>query len=976
MVRPAKLRSGPVLFQATEEDTPMRTPKTPALGRWLVVLLALALLAGLAPVGAAAAGTTQVAPFPGGKYSADGRVVAFGSGAADLVPGDTNGLWDLFLRDLATGAVTRVNVSSAGAEAREDDPDLQSYVGVSQFVLSADGGVVAFTTSASNLVAGDLPGTPDVFVRDVRAGTTTRVSYDIALWGEWLSLSADGRRVAFIAARPGHPNWDTLGEPVVRDLATGALLPVNVDSAGNPGNHQSWQGKISADGRYVAFASSATNLVPGDTNRRDDIFVRDLDAGVTTRVNVTSAGVQADHSSMQPDISADGRHVTFFSLAQNLAPGGGYGQLFVHDRQTGATTPIVVDPAGAQVDHRAEAPALLSGDGRFVAFASEASGLAPGDADGRPDVFVRDLAAGVTTQISVDSAGNNRPETSHLASFSCDGRYVEFYHQGPSLIPGGEGGAYLHDRGPLAAAPPACAAATWASPKASQAIAFAPLADRRAGDPPFAVSATASSGLPVAFAASGACAVAGTVVSLTGTGVCTVVATQPGDGAYQAARFVAQSFLVPHPAPQLGDLSPAALPAGPDGFTLTVAGAGFVEGSQVWWNGNSLPTTFASNSSLSVRVPEGYRGSPQTVEITVTNPAPGGGPSAPGALFITQVAATVTDTATGDSADPEGQAHASLGGAGASTPGSLSATATGSGRVTVAQYGANPVAAASPDGTTGYFDVYVARGSNFSALVVVNCTLGGDTPVHWWNGWAWERVSDQRFDAATGCVTLSLSADSSPALWQLTGTIFAGEAARGDTTPPAPPAIAFGLANGQAVPFGDVPAAPTCASSDAGSGLRACTVTGYQTTVGAHTLTATATDNAGNVATTTLAYTVRPWTTRGFHQPVDMRDPAGKLIVNSVKAGATVPLKFEAFKGAGELRDISAVKGLTYRKADVPPGTPADEIEVVASGDTGLRFDAPGDQFIFNWKTPAAGTYLVTVTLWDGTTIEALFRTR
>jgi hypothetical protein len=167
-----------------------------------------------------------------------------------------------------------------------------------------------------------------------------------------------------------------------------------------------------------------------------------------------------------------------------------------------------------------------------------------------------------------------------------------------------------------------------------------------------------------------------------------------------------------------------------------------------------------------------------------------------------------------------------------------------------------------------------------------------------------------------------------------------------------------------------VPPAPTCASSDAVSGLASCVVTGYSTAVGTHTLTATATDNAGRTATETLTYTVSAWTLRGFFSPVDM---AG--VWNTVKGGSTVPLKFEAFAGT-ELTSISAIRSFTQRQVSCSAGTTlVDDIEVTTTGGTSLRYDATAGQFIQNWQTPKKPStcWIVTMTTQDGSTLSANF---
>ena len=194
-----------------------------------------------------------------------------------------------------------------------------------------------------------------------------------------------------------------------------------------------------------------------------------------------------------------------------------------------------------------------------------------------------------------------------------------------------------------------------------------------------------------------------------------------------------------------------------------------------------------------------------------------------------------------------------------------------------------------------------------------------------------------------------------------------------DLTAPANVAFTGGPTNGQTYVFGSVPAAPTgCTASDNLDTSVDCTVTGYGSAVGTHTLTATATDDAGNPTVKTLSYTVSAWTVKGFYQPVDMNG-----VYNTVKGGSTVPLKFELFAGTTELTDTANVKSLSASKVTCDSGATVDEIEMLASGSTSLRYDSTGGQFIYNWKTPTgAGTcYKVTVSATDGVSlITAYFK--
>jgi large repetitive protein len=191
-----------------------------------------------------------------------------------------------------------------------------------------------------------------------------------------------------------------------------------------------------------------------------------------------------------------------------------------------------------------------------------------------------------------------------------------------------------------------------------------------------------------------------------------------------------------------------------------------------------------------------------------------------------------------------------------------------------------------------------------------------------------------------------------------------------DTTPPTNITFVGNIDEGSAFNFGDVPAQPICKASDSASGMKSCVVSGHSTTVGTHKLTATATDNAGNTAKKELSYTVRPWDLKGFYQPVDMN------VHNGAKAGSTVPMKFEVFKGTTELTDPGVAKTSTQKINCTTLSGTEDAIEAYVTGGTSLRYDATGGQFIFNWQTPKApgACYKVTVTPQDGTPLSANFK--
>lgn len=389
------------------------------------------------------------------SLSADGRYAAFFSYADNLVPSDTNLVPDIFVKDRQTGLTTRVSVDSMGVQGN----DLSISCSV-----SADGRFVVFGSAATNLVTGDTNGTRDAFVHDRQTGATTRVSVDSAgvqgnQFSAWASpsISADGRLVAFVSEATNLVPGDTNGLPdcFVHDRQTGQTIRVSVDSAGGqatgPLGYGNFICAISADGRAVAFESTATNLVSGDTNGHGDVFVHDLASGQTSRVSLNSAGAQGTDWSSTPSISANGRRVVFQSNAANLVSGdtNGHGDAFVHDRQTGQTNRISVDSAGGQGNGGSWSPAIAAG-GRYVAFVSGSSNLVQGDTNGQEDIFVHDLQTGATTRVSVDSSGVQANASSEVPSISEDGRFIGFDGPSTNLVSGDTNAAYdvfVHDRG-------------------------------------------------------------------------------------------------------------------------------------------------------------------------------------------------------------------------------------------------------------------------------------------------------------------------------------------------------------------------------------------------------------------------------------------------------------------------------------------------------------------------------------------------
>ena len=351
----------------------------------------------------------------------------------------------------ATPTTTAVSVSSSGIIGNNTSNSNKS-------AISADGRFVVFESDADNLVSGDTNGTSDVFVHDRQTGTTTRVSVTTdGVQGNGSSespaISADGRFISFTSYADNLVSGDTNGfeDVFVHDRQTGTTTRVSVTTDGMQGNYHSFSSAISADGRFVSFVSWATNLVSGNSHGTSDVFVHDRQSGTTTRVSVTTGGIQGNNYSGSPAISADGRFVSFHSNADNLVSGdsNGTSDVFVHDRQTGTTTRVSVTTGGIQGNNYSGSPAI-SADGRFVSFSSYADNLVSGDSNGPWDVFVHDRQTGTTTRVSVTTDGIQGNSDSSSPAISADGRFVTFSSQADNLVSGDSNGffsdVFVHDR--------------------------------------------------------------------------------------------------------------------------------------------------------------------------------------------------------------------------------------------------------------------------------------------------------------------------------------------------------------------------------------------------------------------------------------------------------------------------------------------------------------------------------------------------
>jgi uncharacterized repeat protein (TIGR01451 family) len=339
--------------------------------------------------GNADSGLIGVAAYP--AISSDGRFVAFVSQADNLVSGDRNGNADVFVRDRLLGTTERVSVNSAGEEAD---------VGGEGPAISADGRFVAFQSQAQNLVPG---GNPFLFVDQV----------------------------------------------YVHDRETGTTEIISVNAAGEPGNSLNVQADISADGRFVVFSSFAENLVPGPQSGLQ-VYLRDRLAGTIERITEDALGNPGDGSSVRPRVSLDGRFVAFQTNSGNLIGDGNHeSHILVQDRLAGAFERVSATSTGEPADLLSEHPDITP-DGRFVTFFSLATNLVADDTNNRRDIFVRDRQTGTVVRVSVSTAGVEGNSESQWPTISDDGLVTAFQSGADNLVPNANGGIFVHDDRPAA----------------------------------------------------------------------------------------------------------------------------------------------------------------------------------------------------------------------------------------------------------------------------------------------------------------------------------------------------------------------------------------------------------------------------------------------------------------------------------------------------------------------------------------------
>ncbi len=388
------------------------------------------------------------------SVSADGRYTVFISEEDDLSAEDDDRQVNVFRRDNLTGETILVNRADGPAGAAAGPPPSVPIIVGPAFTagapaISADGNRIAFTSFSTNLIPGDVNASPDVFVRDVAAGTTQLVSRQpdgspIPEASSDAAISGDGRRVAFVTDFAMDGDGLTASDVYLRDLTAGTTKLVSrIAPDGPPGNSDSFTPAVDADGSHVAFATSATNFsaLP-DANMGSDVWVRDLAAGSTTLVSLDAAGDStANGASFAPAIDAGGNRVAFASSATDLGggtdPNGAASDVFVRDVAAASTLLVsrTNGPDGVSGNSGSGRPAIDS-SGTRIAFETGATDLFAGDANGAPDVLLRDTAAATTELVSRGQGilGAQQLGSAGTPSISGNGDCVAFETRSDDLV--------------------------------------------------------------------------------------------------------------------------------------------------------------------------------------------------------------------------------------------------------------------------------------------------------------------------------------------------------------------------------------------------------------------------------------------------------------------------------------------------------------------------------------------------------------
>ncbi len=371
--------------------------------------------------------------------SADGTWLVFQTEASNSFLSDSNGWVDIWRQNRADGALQRVSLTGAGTAT-----DGASFGAAT----SADGRHIAFTSIAANMLAEDMNGMADIFRRDMETGALLLISINSdGRAGNNVSFGAtitgDGSKLAFLSAASDLVTADTNNaiDVFLRDLSANSMRLVSTAADGSQGNAGALnRPAISADGRFVAFDSLASNLLADDSNGRDDVFLKDMLTGAVTRVSTAADGTQQNggiQGTLRPVISADGRYVAFASSASNLVAGDTNNAIdvFRRDMLTGAIERVSITAGGVQ-GQRDSLDATISADGRFIAFTSLAPDFAADDRPASADIFLKDMQSGALMLLSRNLSGVPGLGESVNAAISADGLRIAFASTVADLVAG------------------------------------------------------------------------------------------------------------------------------------------------------------------------------------------------------------------------------------------------------------------------------------------------------------------------------------------------------------------------------------------------------------------------------------------------------------------------------------------------------------------------------------------------------------
>ncbi|MFG0247925.1 MAG: SdrD B-like domain-containing protein, partial [Phycisphaeraceae bacterium JB051] len=368
--------------------------------------------------------------------SADGRYVVFTSFSSKLVDGDTNSTSDVFLVDTVTDSIQRISVSSDGQQGN-------AYSNSAS--ISDDGRYVVYRSAASNLVDDDTNGYVDIFVYDRLTGQTKRINTlpdgtQANRSSDDPVISGDGRYIAFESSASNLASGTSLSvnEIYIFDQETGALTFMDIALDDTQKNRGYNDPSISADGRYVTFWSTKSNLVADDTNEIPDVFVHDRQTGQTRLVSLSNEGVQANNAGYDPVISPDGRYVAFYSSANNLVTDDtGYtADIFVYDLQSDQIKRITVNAQGDQANRSSYSP-TFSADGRYVAFHTQATNLLYGQStQSSAGIVVYDQLTGDYTYASQSNDGQQANDYAYDPAISADGSIIVYHTTASNLVDG------------------------------------------------------------------------------------------------------------------------------------------------------------------------------------------------------------------------------------------------------------------------------------------------------------------------------------------------------------------------------------------------------------------------------------------------------------------------------------------------------------------------------------------------------------